>query len=155
MASPIGERAIADALAAGKAILKFISRNDVGLTGGHQSGFFLPKLGFHLYSPHPPVKGENKKSWPRIIWQDGRVTQSCVTWYGIGTRSEYRLTRFGKDFPFLTAKVMGDLLVLIPVNHQEFYGYILSTDEDIEDIQAALYSRALSLRNSGNMEIQG
>ncbi|MBL7988212.1 MAG: restriction endonuclease [Chlorobi bacterium] len=138
MASAIGEKAIEAALSTGKAILKFVSRNDVGLTGGHQSGFFLPKSGWHIYSPYPPTKGENKKSWPRVVWQDGRITESCVTWYGTGTRSEYRLTKFGKGFPFLTADIVGDLLVLIPINHQEFRAYILDIDEDIEEIQVAL-----------------
>jgi len=43
MTSPFAERAIAEALRYGKAILKFISPNDVGLTGGHQCGYYLPK----------------------------------------------------------------------------------------------------------------
>ena len=73
-----------------------------------------------------------------VTWQDGRVTDSRVKWYGKGTRSEYRLTRFGKDFPFLTFDNVGDLLVLIPETHQEFSAFVLDHDTDIEEMEAAL-----------------
>lgn len=138
MPSAIAARAIQDATTHGRAILKFISPNDVGLTGGHQCGFYLPKSVWQMYSPHPPERGENKKSWPKVLWQDGRVTDSCVTWYGSGTRSEYRLTRFGRDFPYLNPDSVGDLLVLIPKSHDEFIAYVLDTEDDIEEVQAAL-----------------
>ena len=49
-----------------------------------------------------PEKGVLAKHPVRVEWQDGRITKSVVTWYGKLTRSEYRLTRFGRDFPFLT-----------------------------------------------------
>ncbi|QYK47330.1 MAG: hypothetical protein KF838_11130 [Phycisphaeraceae bacterium] len=138
MASPVAERAIADATAVGRALLKFISPNDVGITGSHQCGFYLPKDVWQLFTPHPPETGENQKSWPKVLWQDGRVTESCVTWYGSGTRSEYRLTRFGKEFPFLSDDTVGNLLVLIPKSHDEFIAYVLDTDDDIADVQSAL-----------------
>lgn len=138
MASPIAERAIADATTVGRALLKFISPNDVGITGSHQCGFYLPSAVWQLFTPHPPEKGGNAKSWPKVLWQDGRVTDSCLTWYGSGTRSEYRLTRFGKEFPFLTDDTVGSLLVLIPKSHDEFIAYVLDTDDDIAEIQSAL-----------------
>jgi hypothetical protein len=53
MISPFGERATEDAVNTGKAILKFISPNDVGLTGGHQCGYYLPKKVWQIFSPHP------------------------------------------------------------------------------------------------------
>jgi len=101
MVSPLSEKAINEALSYGNALLKFISPNDTGATGGHQSGFYLPKSAWEIYTPNRPVKGENSKHEVDIQWHDGRVTESVVTWYGQGTRSEYRLTRFGKDFLFL------------------------------------------------------
>lgn len=138
MASPIAERAIADATANGQALLKFISPNDVGITGSHQCGFYLPKAVWQLFTPHPPETGANQKSWPKVLWQDGRITDSCVTWYGAGTRSEYRLTRFGREFPFLTDDTIGNLLVLIPKSHDEFIAYVLDTEDDITEVQSAL-----------------
>ncbi|MGI9078981.1 MAG: type II restriction endonuclease [Gemmatimonadaceae bacterium] len=138
MASALGERTIADATSQGNAILKFISPNDAGVTGSHQAGFYLPKPVWHMYTPHPPERGHNAEEFVEITWQDGRVTRSRIVWYGQETRAEYRLTRFGRGFPFLNADTVGDLFVLIPHDHHHFTAYILDLDEDIEELQAAL-----------------
>src|SRR5258708_38420770 len=139
MASPECERAIEDAVRYGGALLKFISPNDVGLTGGHQYGYYIPKHEdvWPLFTPQPPEKGTNHTHPIHIVWQNGRETDSNVKWYGVGTRSEYRITAFGKDFPYISHHVVGDLLVLIPVEKQKlFRGYVLDQEEDIEEITA-------------------
>jgi type II restriction enzyme len=138
MISPLCERAISEALRLGNAILKYISPNDVGLTGGHQCGYYLPKNLWEMFTTHPPEKGRNADSAVQVMWQEDRVTESRVKWYGKGTRSEYRLTRFGRNFPFLTADSVGDLLVLVPESYERFNAYVLDLEEDIEEIQAAL-----------------
>lgn len=139
MASPICELAIVQALKAGNALLKFISPNDAGITGTHQCGFYLPKPIWEMYADFGPEKGRNDEAEVEVRWQEDQLTtNSRVKWYGKGTRSEYRLTRFGKGFPFLTQESVGDMLVLIPVSHTNFKAYVLDNDEDIEDIQAAL-----------------
>lgn len=139
MASPVCELAIEESLRAGNALLKFISPNDAGITGAHQCGFYLPKPVWRMYSDFGPEKGRNDEAEVQVHWQgDQRETSSRIKWYGKRTRSEYRLTRFGKDFPFLTHESVGDMLVLVPDGHHKFAAYILYTDEDIEDIQAAL-----------------
>jgi restriction endonuclease EcoRII-like protein len=91
-----------------------------------------------MYTPNRPRRGHNAEHTVNILWQNGTITQSRVKWYGVGTRSEYRLTRFGRDFPFLAADTVGDLLVLVPKSHTEFIAYVLDLDEDIEEVQAAL-----------------
>lgn len=91
-----------------------------------------------MFTPHSPRKQRLDKHPVSILWPDGLVTKSVVTWYGQKTRQEYRLTRFGKGFPWLTADSVGDLLVLIPKSLTEFVAYVLDNDEDIEEIQAAL-----------------
>jgi len=138
MATPECERAILEAVRVGNAILKFISPNDVGLTGGHQCGYYLPKAVWQMFSTHKPEKGKNHETEVKVTWPDGRVTDSRVKWYGTGTRSEYRLTRFGTDFPYLTHDNVGELLVLIPETHHKFTAFVLDHDTDIEDIEAAL-----------------
>lgn len=137
MMSPMCERAVADATKYGKAILKFISANDVGLTGGHQAGFYLPVSIWQVFTPHKPEKGVNSEHSVSVLWPDGIQTASTVKWYG-AAKSEYRLTRFGRDFPWRTFDNLGNLLVLIPKNVSEFIAYVLDIDEDIEEIQAAL-----------------
>jgi type II restriction enzyme len=138
MKSPICEHAVEDSVKTGTAILKFISPNDVDVTGAHQAGYYLPKAIWHKFTPYPPEKGQNKDHPVEVFWPDGRVTASVVKWYGKGTRSEYRLTRFGRDFPWRTADNLGSLLVLIPKTLTQFVAYVLELDEDIEEIQAAL-----------------
>jgi len=138
MASSISVRAISDVLEYGRALLKFISPNNVGLTGSHECGYYLPKSAWGLYTPHPPKRGKNQEHFVEILWPDGRKTNSCIKWYGVRTRSEYRLTRFGKDFPWLTAGNIGDLLVLIPTGDTSFIAHVLDLEDDIEDLQAAL-----------------
>lgn len=130
--------AIADAIKAGKALCKFISRNNVGLTGSHECGFYLPKSAWSMFSIQPPVKGRNHKSLVRVVWPENIETESAVTWYGEGTRSEYRLTRFGKDFPWLREEYVGCLLVLVPFSLELFHAYVLETDEEIELLEASL-----------------
>ncbi|MBI5710343.1 MAG: hypothetical protein HZC42_08580 [Candidatus Eisenbacteria bacterium] len=138
MTSPTGEQAIEAAVHHKNALLKFISANDAGVTGSHQCGFYLPKALWKMYTFRPPVAGTVEKHWVNVTWQDGRTTKSVVTWYGRGTRSEYRLTRFGRDFPFLNEDTVGDLLVLIPKTKTEFLAFVLDLEEDMEDLQATL-----------------
>jgi hypothetical protein len=61
MKSPYRERAIEDPLHHGTALLKFISPNNVGLTGSHECGFYLRISVWQMYTPHAPVKGRNDK----------------------------------------------------------------------------------------------
>jgi len=138
MASSIADRAISDARRFGNALLKFISPNNVGQTGSHECGYYLPKSAWELYTQHPPDKDVNYEDAIEITWQDGRITDSRIKWYGVGTRSEYRLTRFGKDFPYLTSGNIGDLLVLVRTGTPSFSAYVLDLEEDIADVQAEL-----------------
>lgn len=136
MQSPFCERAIENAVTYGNALLKFISPNDVGITGGHQYGFYLPIRVHEMFTPHPPIIGENKKHLVTIEWQDDVITDSVITWYGAKKR-EYRLTKFGRGFPYLSHDMVGDLLVLIRKTETEFLAYILDLEDDIKEIQAA------------------
>ena len=137
MPSPLVERAVIDALDNNNAILKFISPNDTGLTGGHQCGYYLPRKAWRTFTPHAPERGRNAEHLVEVVWH-GRRTESCIKWYGTGTRSEYRMTRFGREFPFLTADCVGDLLVLIRTGESAFHGYVFDLPDDIADVQASL-----------------
>lgn len=94
------------------AFCKFISANDAGKTGGHQEGFYIPKNSLPLMFDERGIKGQNKDRLVTIKWQGDFETNSRFIYYGQGTRNEYRLTRFGRNFPFLTDDNVGDLLIL-------------------------------------------
>ena len=110
----------------------FITGNDTGLTGSHQAGFYIPKCASDLLFDKPGIKGENKEKTVKIEWQDDFKTESCMKYYGKKTRNEYRITRFGRDFPFFQDDNVGDLLVIAKFTEEDYKGYVLSTDEDID-----------------------
>lgn len=132
------EKSIQSAQQAEIAFSKFIKPNDTGSTGGHQAGFHMHKNSWPLFFELPGEKGSNKDHYVTIKWQDDFETESRFIYYGVGTRDEYRLTRFGRGFPYLTDDNVGDLLILVKKSADFFEGYVLSSDEDIEDFFAAL-----------------
>jgi hypothetical protein len=143
MASPEASRAVQDVLAHGKALLRYITANEVGLTGSHQRGYYLPisKRVWPLFTPQRPEKGVTHTHPVEITWPDGIVTRSRVKWYGDKSRFEYRLTSFNRirGFPYLAPDLAGALLILIPVRkRQRFLAYVIDQPDDVEDVIAEL-----------------
>lgn len=87
------------------AFCRFITVNDTGKNGSHQAGFYIPKCAASLLFDIPGVKGENKDKFVKVKWQDDFITDSRFIYYGQGSRNEYRITRLGKDFPFLKKNI--------------------------------------------------
>ena len=115
---------------------RFITGNDTGTTGSHQAGFYIPKCASELLFEKPGQKGENKEKLVQIKWQDDFTTESCMKYYGQGTRNEYRITRFGRSFPFLQDDNVGDLLIIAKFTEEDYAGFVLSSDEDIDEFFA-------------------
>lgn len=118
------------------AFCRFITANDTGKNGSHQAGFYIPKCASALLFDTPGRKGENKDRMVEIRWQNDFVTQSRFIYYGQKTRNEYRITRFGKDFPFFEEDNVGDLLVIARCSSDYYQGFVLKNDQDIEDFFA-------------------
>lgn len=112
---------------------KFITANDAGVTGGHQAGLYMHKNSWLLFFDEPGVRGENKDINIKIKWQNDFETESRFTYYGQGSRNEYRLTRFGRGFPFLKDENVGDLLIIAKVEDKYYEAFVISSDEDIEE----------------------
>ncbi len=115
---------------------RFITGNDTGTTGSHQAGFYIPKCASYLLFDEPGRKGEIKEKTVQIKWQDSFYTESCFKYYGQKTRNEYRITRFGRGFPFLQDENVGDLLIIAKFTEEDYSGYVLSSDEDIDEFFA-------------------
>lgn len=116
---------------------KFLSANDTGATGGHQAGIYIPKSSAKILFSEPGQKGENKDKWVKVKWQDDFITDTRFIYYGKGTRNEYRITNFGKDFPFLTTEYTGALFVFVKENEECYLGYVLNSEDDIETFLSA------------------
>lgn len=120
------------------AFTKFITANDTGATGGHQAGFHIHKNAWQIFFETPGEKGSNKDKFITIKWQNDFETESRFIYYGTGTRNEYRLTRFGRGFPYLQDENIGDLLVIAKKEDNFYEAFILQSDEEIDEFLAAL-----------------
>ncbi len=118
-----------------RAFCRFITANDVSMTS-HQEGFYVPKQAAALLFNEPGIKGSNKDRYVKIRWQDDFETDSRFIYYGTGTRNEYRITRFGKGFPFLAEDYVGSLLIICQMDEDIYSGIVLEHDEDIDEFYA-------------------
>ncbi len=124
--------AVSQVKSAEMAFCRFITANDVNLTS-HQCGFYVPKEAQKLLFEKPGIRGSNKDKFVKIRWQDDFETSSRFIYYGTGTRNEYRITRFGHGFPFLTEEYVGSLLIICKMGDTEYSGIVLEHDEDIDE----------------------
>ena len=115
------------------ALCKFITANDTGSTGGHQCGYHISKEAWSMFLEEEAVRGNNIDKPIKIHWQNLFDTDSRFKYYGVGTRNEYRITRFGRDFPFLNDECVGDLLVLARFSDDYYEAFVLQSDDDIDN----------------------
>ena len=95
------------------AFCRFITANDTGEDTVHiKQASIYQNAQLALSFDTPGVKGENKDKMVKVKWQDDFTTDSRFIYYGQGTRNEYRITRFGKGFPFFEEDNVGDLLII-------------------------------------------
>jgi hypothetical protein len=143
MGSPECERAVEDAFNHGTAFLKYITANEVGLTGSHQFGYYISgdEQVWPLFTPQAPVKGITDTHPIEVTWPDGTVTQSNIKWYGDKSRDEYRLTGFNRirGFPYRSEQLLGAMLILVVVEPQKrFLAHVLDLPDDVEDFLASV-----------------
>lgn len=132
------EIAIKNCLSHSPAFCKFISANDAGATGAHQSGLYIPKEAWSILFDSPGTRGKNKDRFVTIKWQDDFETESRFIYYGQRTRNEYRITRFGRGFPYLQSEYVGALFILVQISSDYYHGYVLESDEEIESFFASV-----------------
>ena len=125
-------QAIKSVLNREKGFCKFLSANDTGATGGHQSGILISKSAVDMmFSRQELEQNVIPKRTVKIRWQDDFETESCFTYYE--SKNELRITRFGRGFPFLKPEQTGALFVFTQQTDFDYSGYFLETDEEIEE----------------------
>jgi hypothetical protein len=117
----------------GRFYCKFVTANDVGLTSSHQEGIHIAKSAWSIFFETEGIKGENKEKFVKIHLDDYYPFDSRVIYYGKGTRNEYRITRFWTNSPFEKEQQVGNLIIFIPIDRENYKVNILSTDEEITD----------------------
>lgn len=133
----IAARAIQTAMSGQLTFTKFLAANDTGLTGGHQAGIYVSKPSVPILFDEPGVKGQNKEKWVKVNWQDNFETDSRFIYYGQGTRNEYRITNFGRGFPFLRPEYTGALFVFSKMSEDDYKGYVLNSEDEIDEFLSA------------------
>ena len=123
--------AVQSALQGTKVFCKFLSANDTGLTGGHQAGIYISKPSIPILFDAPGTKGQNMEKWVKIRWMDGNETDSRFIYYGQGTRNEYRITNFGRSFPYLRPDYTGALFVFVQYSPEDYQAFVLNTEDEI------------------------
>lgn len=122
--------AVESAVNSGISFCKFLSANDTGATGGHQAGILVSKTAKNMLFPNVLLEGILKRD-VKIIWQNDFVTESSFTYYS--SKNELRVTKFGRNFPLLKPEQTGALFVFTKQSEDDFSGFILETEEDIEE----------------------
>ena len=131
MISELATKAIDAVFRGTESYCKFLSANDSGQTGGHQSGILISKTAKHMLWTEKEMK-ENHilKRYGKIKWQDDYTTNCTYTWYE--SKNELRITGFGRGKSPLRPEYTGALFVLVKDSEEDFQGFILNTDDDIE-----------------------
>lgn len=124
-------QAIQASLQGQKVFCKFLSANDTGITGAHQAGIYISKPSIPILFSQPGIRGQNKEKWVKVKWQGDFETDTRFIYYGQGTRNEYRITNFGRGFPFLRSEYTGALFILVKDNEEYYQGFVLNTEEEI------------------------
>ena len=131
MSNSIITKAIGAVLNGGPSYCKFLSANDSGETSGHQSGILISKSAkAMLWADDEMRKNHILKKHGNIRWQDDYDTECTFTWYE--SKNELRITGFGRGQSPLTAEYTGALFVLVKDSEEDYQGYLLNTDDDIE-----------------------
>lgn len=97
-------------------IVKVLSANDTGDTGGHQAGILVPKEPAILsFFPKLDPNSYNPRVHLRFVDEGGTFWEFAFIYYNNsffnGTRNEYRLTRMTK-YIRQTGLVAGDEMIL-------------------------------------------
>lgn len=130
MVEGYANQAIHAVLNSKQAYCKFLSANDSGATGGHQSGILVSKSAKDMMFAQELENETILKRTIEIQWQNDIRTQSSLTYYS--SKNEFRITKFGRDFPFLTPEQTGSLFVFTRQSVDQYSAFFLETEDDIE-----------------------
>lgn len=120
------------------AFFKFIAANETGETGGHQCGFYIPRVFVEGVFDSPCVRGSNSPPIPvRVVWNNDVVTNSSLRYYGI-SKDEFRLTRFGHKFEYRRSEYTGAIVVFVRTDVNSYSAFVFNSEEEIDEFLGAL-----------------
>lgn len=135
MTEGYANQAIQSVLNSQQAYCKFLSANDSGATGGHQSGILISKSEKDMMFTQALGNENILKRTVEIQWQNDLRTESSFTYYS--SKNELRITKFGRSFPFLNPEQTGALFVFTRQSADQYSAFFLETEDDIEQFLSA------------------
>lgn len=135
MTEGYANQAIQSVLNSQQAYCKFLSANDSGATGGHQSGILVSKSAKDMMFAQELENEKILKRTVEIQWQNDIWTESSFTYYS--SKNELRITKFGRSFPFLNPEQTGALFVFTRQSADQYSAFFLETEDDIEQFLSA------------------
>lgn len=135
MTEGYANQAIQSVLNSQQAYCKFLSANDSGATGGHQSGILISKSAKDMMFTQALENENILKRTVEIQWQNDFRTESNFTYYS--SKNELRITKFGRSFPFLNPEQTGALFVFTRQSADQYSAFFLETEDDIEQFLSA------------------
>ncbi|MCB1324313.1 MAG: hypothetical protein H7A21_17230 [Spirochaetales bacterium] len=113
-------------------LLKFLSANDLGLTGSHQAGIYLSAQSWRFFLDGPGHETQNQEQTVRVDWGDG-ASEGCFKWYA--SVREYRLTRVRDYFRNHEDEFLGALFLLLGGEDQrEVSARVITDEQTIEQV---------------------
>lgn len=104
----------------------------MGSTGSNQFGILISKSSSEILFTQQQIEQSGiPKRLVKIKWQDDFVTESAFTYYL--SKGEFRITRFGRGFPFWDTSYTGALFVFTKQSEDDYCGFFLNTDDEIEE----------------------
>ena len=135
MTEGYANQAIESVLDSQQAYCKFLSANDSGAMGGHQSGILVSKSAKDMMFAQALENENILKRTVEIQWQNDLRTESSFTYYS--SKNELRITKFGRSFPFLNPEQTGALFVFTRQSADQYSAFFLETEDDIEQFLSA------------------
>ena len=132
MTEDLVSKAIESVTAGKVSYCKFLSANDSGETGGHQSGILISMSARDmLFTPEEMRNNHILKKTGTILWQNDFTTSCTFTWYT--SKNELRITGFGRGQSPLSPDLTGALFVLVKLDEEQYDGYLFNTDDSIRE----------------------
>lgn len=131
MSTEIISKVIESVVANELAFCKFLSANDTGATGGHQSGILVSLSASRMLFAEALPDNDILKRNIKITWQGDFVTESNFTYYS--SKRELRITKFGRGFDIINSDKTGSLFVLTKQSWDDYSAFILDTEDEIEE----------------------
>ncbi|AKG75338.1 hypothetical protein AAT16_10165 [Salinicoccus halodurans] len=110
---------------------KFLSANDTGANGSHQTGVYLNMSSWDIFFEGPIPNNEIKSRKVKINFNDETEFESRLVYYS--SKKEFRITRFWTNIFIPHTEMVGALILFIPMHIDEYKVYIFNTEEEIEE----------------------